>query len=316
MQVNVPSPVEKVFHPLLKENGVSLYVKREDKIHPLLSGNKWRKLKYNLKQIMERDDCKGVITFGGAFSNHIYSFAHACRLYQIKGVAIIRGDQMDKENPTLQAVKAAGVDMHFVSREEYRSRGDINYWDKWKQIYPGFNIVPEGGSNDLALKGLKELAVEISEQGFNDHRIAVAFGTGCTASGIVKYLRQNGENIVEVYPALKGGFVEKSIRQWVNNDKKMKSVHIVSDYHFGGYAKVKPPLVEFINDFYTITSIPLDPIYNGKLVYGLMDRVAKGYYSRGSKLLWVHTGGLQGVVGFNYRWKGKYHLIFEEEVRK
>jgi 1-aminocyclopropane-1-carboxylate deaminase len=289
----LPSPIMAVRHPTAEEAGVQLFIKREDLIHPLVSGNKWRKLKYNLEHLLHAGH-GGIITFGGAFSNHIYATAAACRYHNIPSIGIIRGEN-DDNNPTLKAAETMGMQLVFVSRKTYREKSMAPEIQEILQTYSNFFVIPEGGSNTLALRGIAEMVQEIDHQlSWVPQYIAVSAGTGCTAKGII--LTKAIESKGLVFPALKGNWMEKVI----NIDQKAHHWQLITDYHFGGYGKTTAAEIEFINSFYDDTGIPLDPIYNGKAMFGLLDMMRKGYLDKGSKVLYIHTGGLQGINGYTY----------------
>jgi len=247
-QISVPSPVEEVTLPWLAEYGVRLLVKREDQIHPLVSGNKWRKLKGNIRALAQYNK-EGIITYGGAFSNHLHATAAAAHLAGIPSVGIVRGEY-DPENPTLAFCKQQGMKLHFVSRADYRAKEESSTIKEILQQYPTLLPVPEGGSSELALLGLAELAREIDLLSDID-QITVSAGTGMTAAGIIRYQ----DVPVSVYSALKADYLRDHIASIAGST----AYRYISDYHFGGYARTRPELIDFINDFTEETGIPLDP---------------------------------------------------------
>lgn len=278
----LPSPIVEIQEALFREKNIRLFVKREDLIDPHISGNKWRKLKGTLDK-----KPKGIITFGGAFSNHIYSTAAAGHYYKIPTIGIIRGE-IDEDNPTIQACRKWNMELISVSRTEYRLKNTGQTYLGLKNAHPDYFYVPEGGSNDLANIGLGELAEEISES--YDY-IALAAGTGGTARGLIKAMPEQKFLIIS---SLKGNDLHKEFG--LPQDPK---INILSEYHHGGYGKTSSELINFINSFKTRHNIPLDPIYNGKVVYGLYDLIRRNKISDCS-ILWIHTGGLQGINGYNY----------------
>lgn len=284
----VNSPIEKVTHPLLKD--VRLCVKREDKIHPTISGNKWRKLKYNLL------NSRGltIVTFGGAFSNHIYATAAACNEFGLASVGIIRGEY-DEGNPILQFAKSCGMELKFVDRTSYRDKAESPIVQKILKEIPDRIVIPEGGSNDLALQGIHELSEEINQTDFDV--IMVSAGTGCTATGILQKLDSSKQ--LWVFSSLKSDYLKDEILNQVD-ESKHSQLKFINDYHFGGYGKSPSELIDFINDFTIETSIPVDPIYNGKLVSGFCEMAKDGSLNQSKSYLWIHTGGLQGIAAYNY----------------
>ena len=279
-------------------NGISLYIKREDLIHPFVSGNKFRKLKYNLLEAKTQNK-DTLLTFGGAFSNHIAAVAYAGKDKGFKTIGIIRGDELrDKisENPTLQFAENCGMQFEFVSREEYRLKGENHFLEKLKMKFGDFYLIPEGGTNELAIKGCEEILTE------NDAEfdfICCAIGTGGTISGIINSVLDHQK--VLGFPSLKGDFLQDEIRNFVET----QNWELITGYHFGGYGKVSEELIAFINQFYAETKIPLDPIYTGKMVFGVIDLISENYFPANSKILLIHTGGIQGIQGMNIKLKKK-----------
>ena len=279
-------------------NGISLYIKREDLIHPFVSGNKFRKLKYNLLEAKTQNK-DTLLTFGGAFSNHIAAVAYAGKDKGFKTIGIIRGDELrDKisENPTLQFAENCGMQFEFVSREEYRLKGENHFLEKLKMKFGDFYLIPEGGTNELAIKGCEEI---LTENDADFDFICCAIGTGGTISGIINSVLDHQK--VLGFPSLKGDFLKDEIRNFVQNH----NWELITDYHFGGYGKVNEELIAFINQFYAETKIPLDPIYTGKMVFGVIDLISKNYFPANSKILLIHTGGIQGIQGMNIKLKKK-----------
>ena len=279
-------------------NSISMHIKREDLIHPFVSGNKFRKLKYNLLQATAENQ-ETLLTFGGAFSNHIAAVAFAGNEKGFKTIGIIRGDELASkvsENPTLLFAQNCGMQLEFISREDYRLKSEVSFLENLKQKFGGFYHIPEGGTNDLAIKGCEEILT--SEDADFDY-ICCSVGTGGTISGIINSVLPHQK--VLGFPALKGDFLKEEIRNFVQND----NWELVTDYHFGGYAKVNAELIVFINHFYLENQIPLDPIYTGKMVFGVIDLIKKNYFPAKSKILLIHTGGIQGIQGMNMKLKNK-----------
>ncbi|UFH36831.1 1-aminocyclopropane-1-carboxylate deaminase/D-cysteine desulfhydrase [Flavobacterium acetivorans] len=279
-------------------NSISVHIKREDLIHPFVSGNKFRKLKYNLLQAKE-DKQKTLLTFGGAYSNHIAAVAFAGKEQGFKTIGIIRGDELrDKisENPTLKFAESCGMQFEFVSRETYRSKNDDSFLDDLKRKFGSFYLIPEGGTNELAVKGCQEI---LTDEDAQFDYVCCAVGTGGTISGIINGALPHQK--VLGFPALKGDFLKDEIRIFAQNE----NWELITQYHFGGYGKVNQDLIAFINQFYADHQIPLDPIYTGKMVFGVMDLIQKDYFSPHSKILLIHTGGIQGIQGMNLKLKNK-----------
>ncbi|HNP18414.1 MAG TPA: pyridoxal-phosphate dependent enzyme [Fulvivirga sp.] len=283
--------IQKIKEPFFSHNGVEVFIKREDLIHPFVSGNKWRKLKYNLEEAT-RLQHKTVLTFGGAFSNHIYATSAAANEVGFKSIGIIRGEELaDKPlNKTLAFAKNQGMQLEFVSRENYRSKAEDNYIDQLRDIYGDFYLIPEGGTNNLAIKGCEEIVDEEVKQ--FDY-LCLSVGTGGTISGVITAVDK--DQIVIGFSALKGDFLIKEVADLLSNytAAEHSNWHIETDYHFGGYAKTKPELNEFIEEFNSNHNFPIEPIYTGKMMFGLYDKIKKGDFRSGSKILAIHTGGLQ-----------------------
>lgn len=283
---------------------VELYIKREDLIHPLISGNKYRKLKYNLIQAKAEKQTV-LLTFGGAFSNHILAVASAGFENDFKTIGVIRGDELIHkidQNPTLKKAKELGMQFKFVSREDFRNKNNDTFLADLKTEFGDFYLLPEGGTNELAVKGCEEILTK-SDEMFT--HICCSIGTGGTISGIINS-SMNGQQIVG-FPSLKGDFISNEISNFV----KKSNWKIISDYHFGGYGKITDALIRFINDFYAQHTIPLDPIYTGKMMFGIDDLIKKDYFAKGSKILAIHTGGLQGIQGMNALLKKQHKEIIQ-----
>lgn len=273
-------------------------MKREDLIHPFVSGNKFRKLKYNLLQA-NTENQSTLLTFGGAYSNHIAAVAYAGKENGFQTIGIIRGDELaDKiaSNPTLKFAQECGMQFEFVSREDYRLKTDAAFLAQLENKFGSFYLIPEGGTNALAIKGCEEILTQ--EDGIFDY-VACAIGTGGTISGIINSALPHQK--ILGFPALKGDFLQDEIRNFVQNE----NWELITEYHFGGYGKVNTDLVDFINRFLEKTKIPLDPVYTGKMVFGIVDLIEKNYFPKNSKILLIHTGGLQGIQGMNLKLKNK-----------
>ena len=271
---------------------IKLTVKREDLLHPYISGNKFRKLKYNILEAQKKGS-SALLTFGGAYSNHIAATAAAGKEYGFATIGVIRGEELvDKigDNPTLSFARDCGMVFKFVSREVYRNKTEGTFIESLKAEFGDFYLVPEGGTNALAVKGCEEILIQ-EDSAFT--HVACAVGTGGTISGIIKSAGKHQR--VLGFPALKDAGLLDDICKFA----PAGNWELVEDYHFGGYGKVSEELVVFINDFLDKTGIPLDPVYTGKLFFGVIDLIYKGYFPEGSDILLIHTGGLQGIAGMN-----------------
>lgn len=239
-----------------------------------------------------------LLTFGGAFSNHIYATAAAGKAFGMGTVGIIRGEEVD--NPTLAAARAWGMELLFVGRTEYRQKDSPSFLSSLQKQYPNAYLIPEGGTNCLAVQGCQKLMQDIRQQGDFDF-VCTPVGTGGTLSGLVKGAAE-GQKILG-FSSLKGDFLTREVQALLAAcPGEIRSTwEMVQDYHFGGYARFLPELIDFINDFKEQHGIPLEPVYTGKMMYGLLDLIQKGTFPQGSHILAIHTGGLQGILGFNQR---------------
>lgn len=269
-----------------------VFVKPDYLNHIFISGNKYRKLKYNLEEAksMQKDT---LLTFGGAFSNHIVAVAAAGNEFGFKTVGVIRGEELNdkiNDNPTLSFAKSQGMVFKFISRSDYRDKTSEKFIDKLRSEFEDFYLIPEGGTNNLAVKGCAEI---LTEEDMVFDYICCPVGTGGTISGIIN--SSFAHQKVLGFSALKENFLDKEIKAFVNKD----NWKLMRNYHFGGYAKINNELIEFINQFKDLYNIPLDPIYTGKMMYGITDMIEKGEIEKDAKVLAIHTGGLQGIQGMN-----------------
>ena len=297
------SPVQEVMDAVLEQHGIRVLLKRDDLIHPVISGNKWRKLRHNLREAAMHDH-HTVLTFGGAFSNHIAATAHACRNAGLDSIGIIRGNELKEEdlNSTLREAKLMGMKLHFVSREAYRRKTDADFLEELKTQHGRFYTVPEGGANGLGVKGCAELLPEVDE---HYDVVCCAAGTGTTLAGLRVSLPE-GKYLLG-FPALKGGdFLLDEVARLTEESRlritaPQAAFSLVTDYHFGGYAKMTPELMQFIEGFQERTGIPIDPIYTGKMMFGIYDLIQKGRFATSTTILAIHTGGRQGWDGMRNR---------------
>ncbi|WP_417876220.1 1-aminocyclopropane-1-carboxylate deaminase/D-cysteine desulfhydrase [Winogradskyella sediminis] len=288
----------------IPNSSIELVIKREDLIHPFVSGNKFRKLKYNIKQA-KTTRLRPILTFGGAFSNHIAAVAFAGKEHGVPTIGIIRGEELGLKkhlNPTLQFAKLNGMQLKFVSRDDYKKKTHSEFLSLLKDEFGAFYMLPEGGTNNLAVKGCEEILQPID---YTYDYVCCAVGTGGTIAGLINASKEHQK--ILGFPALKGDFLQEDIRKFANRD----NWKLLTDYHFGGYGKIKPELISFINTFKKNHNIPLDPIYTGKMLFGIFDRIANGYFPENSKILAIHTGGLQGIAGMNEMLKRKKSPLIE-----
>lgn len=288
-------------------HSVKIFIRREDLLHPHISGNKFRKLKYNLLEA-QNENAKTLLTFGGAFSNHIAALAYAGKKNNFNTIGVIRGEELEnnfEKNPTLRFAQECDMQFYFITREHYREKNSIEFINHLKEKFNNFYLVPEGGTNEFAIKGCEEI---LTSQDSEYDYIACAVGTGGTISGIINSSFEHQK--ILGFPALKGDFLQKDIAKFAKNN----NWQLFHDYHFGGYAKINSDLIRFINKFQEENKIPLDPIYTGKMVFGINDLVAKNYFPENSKILVIHTGGLQGVKGMNNYLKNKGLPLIDTNV--
>jgi 1-aminocyclopropane-1-carboxylate deaminase len=292
MNSKIISQNEIIKSSLIK--GVELVIKREDKIHPFISGNKYRKLKYNLIAAKQQN-FDVLLTFGGAYSNHIVAIAAAGKEFGFKTISIIRGEELVhkiSENPTLTFAQKCGMQFKFVSREDYRKKNDPRFLSALENEFGNFYALPEGGTNELAIKGCEEILTE--EDTIFDY-VCAPVGTGGTISGLINSAKEHQK--VLGFSALKGNFLQEEIKSFTSKN----NWELITDYHFGGYGKINSELITFINQFKERTGIPLDPVYTGKMLFGIVDLIRRDYFKKGSKILAIHTGGLQGIQGMNMK---------------
>ena len=292
-----PIPFQTLHHPLLTKKQVQLAVLRLDQVHEEVSGNKFFKLKYNLEEAKKQEKTT-VLSFGGAFSNHILALSAAAKLAGMSSIGIIRGEESSKSNPTLTKAEENGMKLHFINREEYRRKTEPKFIEALERQFGDFYLIPEGGTNTFAIQGTRE----ILEQTYASYsHIAVSIGTGGTFAGIADRIQDS--QILMGFPALKGAWIKEEINHLLQTEGIIPKGHLqlIEDYHFGGYAKWKPELIEFIRWFWREFQIPLEPIYTGKMAFGLWNLIEKDFFPPYSAILMIHTGGLQGIEGFTAR---------------
>ncbi|MFN8323233.1 MAG: pyridoxal-phosphate dependent enzyme [Chitinophagales bacterium] len=279
----------------LTQKGITLYIKRDDLIHPEVQGNKWRKLKYNLLEA-RLNGYHTLLTFGGAYSNHIYATAAAARLFHFKSIGIIRGDENSMQSPTLQFAASQGMELHCMDRKSYLHKDEIENIESLRVQLGDFYHIPEGGTNIFALEGVEEI---ISELNIDYDYICTACGTGGTLAGLVSGLK--GKKKLIGFSSLKGtDTLTHNVSELAHTyiGEYFTNFEINFNYHFGGYAKIKPELIAFIKDFKQQHQIQLEPVYTGKMFFGLYDMIKKNLFERGTRIVAIHTGGLQGLSGY------------------
>ena len=297
------SPLQRLQSSFLDRANIQLYVKRDDLIHPQFGGNKWRKLKYNL-EYARKNQFDTLLTFGGAWSNHIYATAAAGKYFGFKTIGLIRGEEYTPLNATLSFAKNCGMQLHYINRIEYRQKKQDSFLKKIEQQFGRVYILPEGGSNSLAIKGCAETVEEISAELTHPFDIiCCASGTGATLAGLIS--ATNPSQTAIGFSALKGGgFLKQEVENFLNpantkSDNLSKKWQIETDFHFGGYAKINDELIQFMSEFKSQYGFSLDAVYTGKMFYGLFERIKSKTFKPHSTIIAVHSGGLQGNKGFN-----------------
>lgn len=291
----LPSPLQKIENELTQQFKINLYLKRDDLIHPEISGNKWRKLKYNIAKAKQEHKTT-LLTFGGAFSNHITATAAAGKYFNFKTVGIIRGEEHQPLNKALQFAKDCGMQLIYLDRENYRNKNldlQLRTYDS-RLTY----ILPEGGANELALKGCAEIVDEIN---IDFDFIICTCGTGTTIAGIASNLKPHQKAIgiaVLKHDKMKEEILERNPNLIPITIGTQISIH---NYHFGAYAKTTPELIQFIKDFYNEHNILLDYVYTGKMMYGIFDLISNNYFPENSTIVAVHTGGVRNANVFDLK---------------
>lgn len=265
-------------------------MKRDDQIHSIISGNKWRKLKYILDHALSINTQK-IISMGGAYSNHLHALAYVGQILGIKTQGIIRGERPAVLNPTLTDLLKWGMSLEFVTRSEYRQLRTYKDFNALPGIQESDYWLPEGGAMELALRGVAELVDEIQ---IDYDIMCVPCGTATTLAGLINTVPEDKQ--LMGFAALKGAdFLSADVLQMIENKRCHNNDWLIQlDYHFGGFAKVNPELLAFINSFEQRHGIKLEPIYTGKMLYGVYALIRQGYFKPGQKIIAVHTGGLQG----------------------
>lgn len=281
--------IQKINDEIFSASQVKVDVLRLDKIHPVVSGNKWFKLKYYLQQAIENNyDC--VATFGGAFSNHILAAAYACNQQNIKSIGFIRGEKPKQYSQTLVDAKALNMHLEFVSREEYKNKQAI------MQSNTSLFFIPEGGYGKTGAKGAAEILDLVPEFSAYDY-IICACGTGTMLAGITNASMQHQQCIG--ISVMKNNLSLENETLDLINDAFTQRVKVFHDYHFGGYAKYTQALLDFMSKIFTTNDLPLDFVYTAKALYAVYDLAEKNYFFPGSKIIFIHSGGLQGNRSLN-----------------
>lgn len=288
------TPIQQIDSELLKKRNLFVGIKRDDQLHPLLSGNKWRKLKYNLLRMQSLGKTE-LLTFGGAFSNHIHACAAAGKLFNMPTRSIIRGPDLDPNNPTLQFAAQCGMQLQAVTRLEYKKRHDLAYLTQLQQRHPNAYILPEGGTNQAALVGCKELAQSLPE---HDYLICPT-GSGGTLAGFIEGSTTSTQ-VLGVAVLKQAQYLIDEIKTLSLKASQQTNWQLLTQFHDGGYGKFSAELWQFCQQMQSQQQLPLEPIYSGKMMYALWQLIEQDYFPSGSKIIAVHTGGLQGLAGLKY----------------
>jgi len=288
INLDIYSPLQQIKNELFANKGIEVFIKRDDLIHPIISGNKWRKLKYVLKQAQAQNKTH-LVTFGGAYSNHLLATAAAAAKFGFKATGIVRGEEV--QNDTLFLCKLHGMQLIFTDRDSYRDKQALFnklFGDDGQAFF-----IDEGGASAQGAKGVSELVDELTD---TYHHIFCACGTGTTAAGIINGLTEHQLSTqFNAIPVLKNGdFMQDEIDRFLTSPDNY-ALHL--NYHFGGYGKTTPQLIQFIKQFVADTGILIEPVYTGKMLYALYDLAAKGHFAPGSKILAIHSGGIWGLLG-------------------
>lgn len=292
----LPSPLVELPDPVFLAAGVHVLVKRDDLIHPLISGNKWRKLRLNLAAANHAGH-RRLLTFGGAFSNHIFAVAAAGKVFGFDTVGVIRGEPCNELNPILAHAVACGMHLHYLDRQSYRRKNEADLIAQLQSQYGACYCIPEGGSNTVGVAGCRDIVVELDAQ-LDGHYDAVvcACGTGATLAGIAAALGPNKKAVgISVLRGHSG--LDADIGGWIHEQRSSCSDawRIHHDFHHGGYAKKSPQLLAFVQAFRQQHGIPIEPVYTGKMFYALYELVKAGTFARDSTVVAVHTGGVHGA---------------------
>ncbi len=313
------SRVDCLKHPLFSHHNLQIMIKRDDLIHPIISGNKWRKLKYNI--IHAKQHNKGVISFGGAYSNHIHALAFACHQAKIKAIGIIRGESKYADNFTLKWARHWGMALNFVDRRTYKQRDNIEYLQQLQRQYNDYYIIPEGGSNSLAVTGVGEIMTELAQECQFDS-LLTPVGSGGTFAGLITgdnnqhkllgiaVLKQPSTMSIRtsIRTSIKApkthsqqGLTAQVYNLLPDHAKKFTNWQVLPQYHRGGYAKFSQQDSQKLIEFSQITGVKVEPVYSGKMILALLDLIADGYFPANHKIVLLHTGGLQGLGGLAER---------------
>jgi len=293
--LNLPSPITSIEHPLLTEKKIQLFIKRDELIHPVIQGNKWRKLKYNLIAAQKNNN-QSILSFGGAYSNHLHALAYAGKQLNIKTIGVIRGEAPPTLNPCLQDMRDWGMQLKFIKRIEYKQNSNAGFLENLKHEFGSFYLIPEGGNNTEGKQGCAEILNELQD---NYDFICCEIGSGTMLSSLIQNTPFQDTQYLG-FAVMKNPQLDEDIKNSLTSPAtSLNNWKINHDYHFGGFAKTTTELNEFIKQFKIYHNIQLEPVYSGKLLWGIFDLISKNHFKPGCKLLAIHGGGLQGLRGFD-----------------
>ncbi|VAW66411.1 pyridoxal phosphate-dependent deaminase, putative [hydrothermal vent metagenome] len=299
-QLNLPSPITQIHSPFLENKDISVFIKRDELIHPVIQGNKWRKLKYNLSEAHKTHQ-HTLLSFGGAYSNHLHTLAKVGHLLNFKTIGIIRGEAHKTLNPCLQDMQNWGMHLEFVLRKDYRQKTSAEFIENLTQKLGKFYLIPEGGNNSAGIKGCAELLDELEE---DYNYICCEVGSATMLSALIQHNKKPHTQLLG-FCVMKNPQLEQQIEAHLTqtrpntlNTPGKKNWALIHNYHFNGFAKTSPQLDAFIRNFKLEFNIQLEPVYSGKMLYAIMDLIKQDYFKAGSRILAIHGGGLQGLRGF------------------
>ncbi len=298
--LRLPTPVTPIVDEDHKNKDVTCYIKRDELIHPQICGNKWRKLKYNF-QAVKKGNYKGILSYGGMYSNHLLAIAAAGNVTDIPTVGVIRSYAPDDDNPTIQTLRDYNMQLEYVHPTNYKNKETSPYIKEIIDRYDNYYVIPEGGTNILALKGVIEMIHEIEDFSFT--HVVVGLGTGGTLAGVMKGTKGFGTKVIGISPFK--GKIEKLAGLSMIDTEDISRLELLGSaltVKFGGYHK---DITNYINSFKMNHNITLDPVYTVKVMMTVDVLIKEDYFPYGSKILVIHTGGIQGVAGYNYQYRNK-----------
>jgi 1-aminocyclopropane-1-carboxylate deaminase/D-cysteine desulfhydrase-like pyridoxal-dependent ACC family enzyme len=292
LNLKLPSPVTKLNAPLFEQKKVSLFIKRDELIHPVIQGNKWRKLKYNLIEAQNNKQTT-LLSFGGAYSNHLHALAAVGKQQGLKTIGIIRGEAPKTLNPCLQDMLNWGMQLKFITRKAYKQKTHADFINNLKQELGEFYLIPEGGNNAAGKKGCAELLLELDDE---YDVICCEVGSGTLLGALIEHNTLHSKYLG--FAVMKNPQLNEEIKAGLAQSKNLPEWKINHQYHFGGFAKTTPELNQFIQHFKQQHHIQLEPVYSAKMLWGILDLIKQNYFKPGSNILAIHGGGLQGLRGF------------------